>query len=111
MQHLWIKRGFGPKDIGMETEPRLDMVKDDLGLSWYGLDDKPRVHHEQHIQIVGDLFAGDKTAPQKHLRKLACRLREGQEAAQLLPQPLPACGRRGKAGEDLVFCGQVNTFW
>ena len=111
MQHLWIKRGFGPKDIGMETEPRLDMVEDDLRWCWYGLNDKPRIHHEQHIQIIRDLFAGDKTAPQKHTSKLACRFREGQETAQLLPQLLPACGRGGKAGEDLVFCSRVNTFW
>jgi len=111
MQYLWIKRGFGPKDSGMETEPRLDMIEYDLGLSWYSLDGKPRVHHEQHIKIVGELFAGDKTTPQKHTSKLACRFREGQETAQLLPQPLPPCRRGGKAGEDLVFWGQVNTFW
>jgi len=111
MQHLWIKRGFAPKDIGMETEPRSDMVKDDLDLCWYGFDDTPRVHNEQYIQIIGDVFAGDKTAPQKHTSELACRFCEGQETAQLLPQPLPACGRSGKAGEALVFCGQVNTFW
>jgi hypothetical protein len=87
------------------------MVKNHLGLCWYGLDDKPRVHYEQHIQIIGDLFAGDKPAPQKHTSQLARRFRAGQETAQLLPQLLPACGRSSKSGKDLVFCGHAKTFW
>jgi len=102
MEDLGIKRRFSPKDIGLKLEARLHMIKDNLGLRGDGPDDKPRVHHKQHIEIIRDLFTGDKTAPQKH---------PGQEAAQLLAQLLPACGRGGESGEDLVRCGHVQPCW
>jgi hypothetical protein len=61
-------------------------------------------------EIIRELFAGDKAAPEKHAGELLRRLRKGQEAVQLLSQPLPARGRGGDSRQDLVFCGKVNAF-
>src|SRR6266446_2016358 len=42
MEDLGLDGGFGPKDIRLETEARLDMVKDDLCRCRYRLDGKLR---------------------------------------------------------------------
>lgn len=90
-QGLCLYGCLGPKHIDMEVEPRVDMAKHNSAVHGQCLQSEFRGHHEQSVKIVEHLLAGIKASPKEHPGELPSRFREGQEASQLLPQPLAAC--------------------